>query len=91
MMIRNNQHTETEIEEMKKLILDSLHDYNRQMDFLDFIPDKLLVKYDRNIRSILNQAHGGSLSPEEIAEMILVKEFNPKINTEEAAATNVLH
>lgn len=55
------------------------------------VAKSLIAKHKANIQSLLNKPYGGTLAPEEIAEMILVQEYHPKYKSEEAATNAIAY
>lgn len=96
----NQKHSQEEIEGMLQLIEDSLKYLCRYNgDFfnknIDEAVGNLMKKYKVKIVEILNKPHGGTLAPEEIAEIILTQEvYKRHIErrySEEAAATSTAY
>ncbi|MBP1970182.1 hypothetical protein J2Z83_002300 [Virgibacillus natechei] len=92
--IRNN-HTNKEFLEMEGFILNSLKELYVYYDIgsqsqADDNAEYLLSKYDREIRSFLDQPYGGTFSPDEIAEMILTQEYKKRNSSEEAATLGLM-
>lgn len=86
----SNKHTDTEFVLMKDLIRTRLEElciyYEIESRSRTQAKAKYLIsKYEDSMRSFLDQPHGGTFSPEELAEMILVQEYKRQDNAEEAS------
>jgi len=84
-----NKHSDTEFTQMKDLIQTSLEElcvyYEIESRYQSSVLAKYLIsKYEDSIRSFLDQPHGGTFPPEELAEMVLIQEYKRKGNAEQA-------
>lgn len=94
-MFNLEKHTKEEVQGMLALIESSIEDLYRQLNSdktIEENPEKkasmLISKYRLNIEEILNKPYGGTLAPEEMAEIIFSQETHN--NSSEEAATKVI-
>jgi phosphopantetheine adenylyltransferase len=87
-----SKHSNEEIKGMIDLITKSLEELIECLDKKHEITAEMLIpKYRDHIEEIINKPYGGTLAPEEIAEIIVSQELLPKRHfTEEAAATTYI-
>ncbi|OXS58130.1 hypothetical protein B0G93_11510 [Bacillus sp. V-88] len=88
-----NNHSEEEIEGMQELICQSIREYLTAMGFpnVDHLSKCLVENNKNNIIDILNKPLGGTLAPEEIAEMLIVQDLLKQNNSEEAASVPLIY
>lgn len=84
-----NDYNEDEIKGMQKLIRESIKEYLSIMGYknVNHTSDRLVKDNRSRIIQLLNKPMGGTLAPEEIAEMLIIQDLRKRNNTEEAAAT----
>ena len=96
-MSMSEKHSDQELEAMLILIKESLIELYGHLKLPketshEASANKLVKVYREEINKLLDQPHGGTLSPEEIAEIILAQElyYNGDLH-EEAAATSLMY
>lgn len=84
-----NNYNEDEILGMQELIRESVREYLNIMGYknVDHTSDRLVKANRTRIIQLLNKPMGGTLAPEEIAEMLIIQDLRKRNKTEEAAAT----